>query len=191
MKFQKVVVLSVSLFAVTACTGNAGGGDLDDIVKAESGSEDGGDADAGTASSDEAGGVATGDRIGLGRLENEDLRNLLHTEIDKRVTKSGAVSDGAEESTELGDGETFQYTVVKLSRGLDDVSGDPSEVPDGIEVEINGWYKRTLVQKEAPEPEVKCMSFDTYAHLVKKAGKWVVPENYEVVFNREDSEDCY
>ncbi len=176
---RKVLALSAPILTVLtlcACTDTSGAaGDPDDVVKAEA----------------KGAPAQEGDRVALGRLEDEDLRKMIHTELEKRITKTGAVGDGAEEATELGDGDSFQYTVVKLSRGPDDVSGDPSEVPDGVEVEVNGWYKRSLAQKEAKDPEVACMSFDTYTHLVKKAGKWVVPDDYQVVFNREDSEDCY
>lgn len=174
-------VLALSL---AACTG---GRAPQEAVTAS----DDGTAPPAAASATAAKGVEVDGKVGLGKIENDDLRKMIHDELERRVTRTSAVGDGAEEAVELGTGETFQYTVVKLSRGLDDVSGDPAESPDGLEVEVNGWYKKTLAQKDAGDPAVSCMSFDTYAKVVKHGAKWSVPDDYQVVFNREDQEDCY
>ena len=146
-----------------------------------------------TLKADDGSGVElAGDgRVALGRLQNDDLRDLIHSALEERISKDGPASETAEEKIELGDVESFQFTVVKLSRGPDDISGDPAETPDGLEVEVNGWYKRTLSQKDAGEPEISCVSFDTYARVTKHGKRWSVPKDYQVSFNREDNEDCY
>lgn len=189
-RWTTIIMGSLVVAAAVGCTSTGGGEEGGDAVVAADeessakGAEEG--AKDAKAAADAAPAPAA-DRLPLGRLESDDLKKLIHGALEKRVVKTG----GGEEATELGDEASFQFTVVKLSRGADDVSSDPSETPDGAEIEVNGWYKRTMAQRDAQEPQISCVSFDTNVGLAQKQGKWVVPDDFQLVFNREDNEDCY
>lgn len=118
--------------------------------------------------------------LALGKLESEELRKTVYAGLEKRLTKP--------QTEEIGDFDNFQFTVTRLLNGTDDVSGDANDrAPDGMEVEVTGWYKRLGTGTAKPN----CFSFDTTTPVVKKAERWVVPDDYQIVFGREDSEDCY
>jgi hypothetical protein len=131
-----------------------------------------------------------GPPITLGALESEDMRHTLWKAFEQRLTKTQTVSDNAEEATELGDYDSFKFTVVKTMSGKDDISGDTSQAPDAVDVEVTGWYKRTLNQS-GQDAVSSCFSFDAVAPLKLRGADWIVPDDYQVVFGREDQEDCY
>lgn len=187
-RWTTIIMGSFVMAAAVGCTSTGGGEDSADVVVAAG---DESNAKGAKDAKPAAEAAPAADRLPLGRLEQDDLKKLIHGALEKRVVKSGAGEAGTEEATELGDEASFQFTVVKLSRGADDVSSDPSETPDGAEIEVNGWYKRTMAQRDAQEPQITCVSFDTNVGLAQKQGKWVVPDDFQLVFNREDNEDCY
>jgi hypothetical protein len=125
----------------------------------------------------------------LGAVEDESLRELIYKGLDERLSRTLTVGEGAEEVTEIGDYDSFRFTIVKLTRGADDVSGDPRAVPDGMDVEVSGWYKRTLKGDGDGKPQ--CTSFDAQLTVLKTQGEWRVSDEHPVTFGREDAEDCY
>lgn len=127
--------------------------------------------------------------MALGDLADDDAKEVVHEALATRLGKGRAKADGVEESIELGNLEAFRFTVVKVMVGKDDISGDLTQSPDGIDVEVTGWYKRTLVQSGSQKST--CFSFDTILPLARRPGTWVVPEDWAAALAREDEEDCF
>lgn len=162
--------VSVLLFAAAACTTGSGGNEPDSGVKATSTPRP-----AGT--------------FELGPIEDEDLKQTIYKGMDARLGKTLAVGQDAEETTEIGDYESFRFAIVKLTRGNDDVSGEPGAAADGMDVEVSGWYKRTV--DGDGETRAGCTSFDARLTVLKREGRWTVSDEHPMTFGREDPEDCY
>lgn len=128
-------------------------------------------------------------RLELGPMEDEDLRQIVYKGLSARLAKTLAVGEDAQESTEIGDYESFRFTIIKLTRGNDDVSGDPRATADGMDVETSGWFKRTV--NDSGDSKTGCTSFDAVVTLLKIQGDWSVSDENPVTFGREDAEDCY
>lgn len=116
-------------------------------------------------------------RLGLGPLTADDVRSVIHKGLAQKLAPA-----------EIGDLESFKMSVIKLSKGADDVSGDPTEQPDGLEVQVTGWYKRAGGGEDA---KAQCLSFDALVMVKKTTGDWAFPDPATVTLAREDQEDCY
>lgn len=125
----------------------------------------------------------------LGPITDEDLRQVIYQGLEARIGKSQPIGEGAEELTEIGDYDSFRFAIVKLTHGHDDVSTDQSVSPDGMDVEVTGWFKRTVTGDSDGKPT--CTSFDARITLLKKSGDWLFSDEHPVTFGREDPEDCY
>jgi hypothetical protein len=136
--------------------------------------------------------VPPGERLELGPVENEDLKHEIYEAMEKRLAHGDATSNGAEAATEIGDYDAFKFTIVKLTRGKDDVSGDPTTPPDGMDVEVTGWLRRTLADNGSGAEKSECVSFDAQIamHHEGEAG-WAIAKDQDVAFGRQDQEDCY
>jgi hypothetical protein len=124
----------------------------------------------------------------LGKLEDDALRQLLYEALGGRVNRSRDVGDGQTEMSELGEVESFEFNVIKTMR--DGVEIDGNEAPNRIDIEIRGWYRRSLAGGDASAQPV-CSSFDTMATVVYRRGVWTLEDGQELAFTREDQEDCY
>jgi hypothetical protein len=102
-----------------------------------------------------------------------------------------AQSEVKDVSTELGDVDSFRFTLMRLTKGDEDVTGDPREKPDGMEVEVTGWYKQTQPKVEGRGTVESCGSFDTRIWAVKVEGLWQLKGKVPLAIGREDPEDCY
>jgi hypothetical protein len=135
--------------------------------------------------------VAPGERYELGPIESDDLKKAIYEGMEARLAHGDATSNGAEAATEIGDYEAFKFTIVKLTRGKDDVSGDPTTAPDGMDVEVTGWLRRTADAGTGEKAE--CVSFDAQVvmqHDPSGSG-WTMAKDQDVSFGRQDQEDCY
>ena len=148
------------------------------------------------AASDSAAAVAPGSdddgvRVGIGPLGDSDIQEAIYKGIEAKVAGSRKRGQGNEVETELGDLESFKFTVVKLTKGADDVSGSGSALlgaqADGMDVQVTGWYKRTVSAAPAPS----CASFDLLVTISRQGGVWHLKGETPLSFQREDSEDCF
>ena len=128
--------------------------------------------------------------IVVGPLLDEDLRHVVWKAMEARITRAQKLDTGAEEAFELGDFNTFHFTVTKTLNGSDDISGEATQLADGLEVEATGWYKKTSSPPDS-EPKATCYSFDAPVPLTHRGGAWTVPDAFQIAFAREDQEDCY
>lgn len=124
----------------------------------------------------------------LGKLEDEAVRQLLYEALGGRVNRSRDVGDGQTELSELGEVETFELNVIKTMR--DGVEIDGNEAPNHLDIEIRGWYRRSLTGGDASAQPV-CSSFDTMATVVYRSGVWKLEDGQQLAFTREDQEDCF
>jgi len=192
---MRVTLLAVSLLCLSGCVTGGESKPADDGLEE---GEDPEEAKARSAAAKDAAAAVPGDvppdptigELTLGRLEDEELRKSIYNGFEKRIARKTDLGDGQQEQTELGDYDSFQFTVTKLTSGEDDVSTDPTQPPDAMELEVTGWYKKSLV-KGGNEPKSTCYSFDAMAPLVRKGQSWGLPDDYKVAFVREDNEDCY
>lgn len=164
--------LLLSILYLAGCTGGSGG-----------------DANETQLQVDERAAARPEGALELGPIEDEDLRQVIYQGLGARLDKTLATGSASEETTEIGDYESFRFTILKLTRGTDDVSGDPSATPDGMNVEVSGWYRRTVSGEEDGKPQ--CTSFDAQLTMTRTQGAWAVSNEHPLTFGREDPEDCY
>lgn len=148
-----------------------------------------GTGDAGGGETEISATTADQGRLELGPITDEDLRQVIYQGLDARLSKAQPVGESAEELTEVGDYDSFRFAIVKLTHGHDDVSSDLTVTPDGMDVEVTGWFKRTVTGDAETKPT--CTSFDARITLLKKDGEWHFSDDHPVTFGREDPEDCY
>lgn len=131
------------------------------------------------------------DALALGPVTDSRLKALFYQAAEATMAFRDAQSETKDVSTELGDVDSFRFTVMRLTKGEEDVTGDPREKPDGMEVEVTGWYKQTRPQRDGRGSAESCGSFDTRLWAVKVEGLWQLKGKVPLVIGREDSEDCY
>lgn len=130
-----------------------------------------------------------GKRFALGPLTDSDVQQVIYRGLETKLSQSQTHADGTEETTDIGRAKDFKYTIIKLTRGGDDVSGSPNERADGMDVEVTGWYRRTT--RGDTETKAACTSFDAFVTLTKKQGDWSLADKPGPTFAHEDPEDCY
>jgi hypothetical protein len=178
MERATVRALSIWVFGMLCLTTQSGcetngGDDLSEPV------EDFADASDSRASADDSKSAP----LALGKLYDEEVRQVIHDGLKARI-EVGTDQQGVE----IGDEVTFKYSVLKLTKGKDDVSGGKGDDADGLEVEVTGWFKQHVEGGSGPS----CISFDTTVPVVKLAGKWQLPKDYAAVsYSRQDQEDCF
>lgn len=133
--------------------------------------------------------AASGDASGfnIGPVEDSELKTLIYDALKSQV-EAEAHSGGIK--TNLGEEETFEFTIVKLTLGDDDVSNDPRAGANGVHVEITGWLQKTL-PTDSGDLKPECTSFDTEVPVRKTKESWALPAGHVFKFSREDAEDCY
>jgi hypothetical protein len=127
-------------------------------------------------------------KLALGPLQDEDARHVFWSALDKRLSRTQKAGDG-DVTIELGDYESFFFTVVKVQHAGDDVSSDTPQPADAVSVEVTGWYKKS--GKQGGQTKDNCFSFDVTLPAALQGGKWQVPEAAKAELAREDAEDCY
>lgn len=121
------------------------------------------------------------DSLKVGPATDDGLNKVLYKALEIRLNSLGKDSGHA---TEIGDFESFKFTVTRLAKGKDDAVG--SEVPDNGEADVTGWYKAQ------DDKGASCTSFDATVKFVREGGEWRVPPGEEAAkFTREDGEDCF
>jgi len=135
--------------------------------------------------------IPSDDVLTLGPVSDNRLKALFYQAIEGTMVARDAQSDAKDVSTELGDVDSFRFTIMRLTKGDEDVTGDPRERPDGMDVEVTGWYKRTQPQGEGRRLAESCASFDTRILAVKVEGLWQLKGKIPLIIGREDPEDCY
>lgn len=127
----------------------------------------------------------------LGRLGDQSLKNLIYSGVEASL---GAREGGAEQdqgNVAIGDMDSFKFTVLRLTKGGIDISGDTSQKADGMDVEVTGWYKRTLSRRDDQHASESCASFDLRVGMRRQDEKWLIKDKIPLKFGREDLEDCY
>lgn len=124
-------------------------------------------------------------KLGPGLIEDIDLKELVYQGVEKQLV----ATENEETSVEIGDFESFKFSVTKMTKGGEDVTSVPTEQPDRLFVELTGWYKRTA--KTGDEPVENCFSFESIVALTGDSDSWVYDDKEVLKFNRESSEDCY
>jgi len=127
----------------------------------------------------------------LGPVTDSRLKALFYQAIEGTMVVRDAHSEAKDASTELGDVDSFRFTIMRLTKSDEDVTGDPRERPDGMDVEVTGWYKQTLPRGEGQRAIENCASFDTRILAVKVEGLWQLKGKIPLTIGREDPEDCY
>lgn len=136
--------------------------------------------------------VANEEALSLGPVTDSRLKALFYQAIEgTMVARDTQAPESKDVSTELGDVDSFRFTIMRLTKGEEDVTGDPRERPDGMDVEVTGWYKRTLPHGDGRRPAESCASFDTRILAVKVEGLWQLKGKIPLTIGREDPEDCY
>lgn len=133
--------------------------------------------------------VAVSGSYPLGRLQDDVIEKLLYEALKLRVNGSKDGSPGITEVRELGEQKSFEFSIVKSMR--DGLETEGQERPNQLEVEVRGWFRRDRGHGKAPESTPSCASFDTVATVIHSNGQWILGENQQFVFTREDEEDCY
>lgn len=135
--------------------------------------------------------LAEEDTLTLGPLTDSRLKDLFYQAAEATMASRDAQSEERGVVTELGDVDSFRFTLMRLTKGQEDVTGDPREKPDGMEVEVTGWYKQTRPEGEGRGTAESCGSFDTRIWAVKVEGLWQLKDKVPLAIGREDPEDCY
>lgn len=164
---------------------------------------------------DDAAPTTPANAVALGPIEDEALRDLVYKALQSNMNSSQPIAEGAEEITELGDADTFKFAVVKISTSGSDAAaaatassgatesgqGPLRAVPgqavagldakgDGdMEVQVTGWFKRSVVGNVDTSPT--CKGFDAVVALERSSGTWKVKNAPMRPLEREDNEDCF
>jgi len=134
-------------------------------------------------------GIDSGVRYNLGPLTDEELQDVAYQALRQALGGTKALGDGASEASELGEPSSFSFNIVKLLQGKDDISGEGGQA-DGMDVEVTGWYKRSLRQNtDLQDPT--CTSFDALVAIIKQGDAWHPTPGETPTFGREDREDCF
>lgn len=144
-----------------------------------------------SASSPQGVELVNDDALALGPVRDPRLKELFYQAVEGTLAAKDSKAEGEELSTELGDPDSFRFTVIRLTRAGGDVSADPDGKPDGMDVEISGWYKRTKPLRLERRTIDICGSFDVRIAAVKFEGLWQLRDKIPLSLGREDVEDCY
>lgn len=123
--------------------------------------------------------------IAPGPIDDIDLKEVAYQGVEKQLL----ASETEQTRVEIGDFESFKFTIVKMSRAGEDITNISSEQPDRLTVETTGWYKRAA--KDGDEPSENCFSFESTVHLNAEGDAWVYDDKEPLTFTRENSEDCF
>lgn len=139
------------------------------------------------AKADEA--PSDGKPLALGPVADEDFRKSIYKALDSRISKKQALDEEGEQTTEIGDLESFKFTVTRLNKGKEEITGQ--EAPDNAEVEVTGWYKVSVSSKSQADASPECTSFDATVWVSKVGEEWQATAGQDPVIGREDAEDCF
>ena len=192
--YQVALTLSV-LPALAACqTGGSTSDSLQDETGA--GAELAGNEPAGQAQEQQEAATPPSEpedsghgHFNLGPLLDDDLKDVVYQGLQDTLGAPKVVGQGEEEITELGESGHFNFNVVKLLRGKDDISGEGGAA-DGMDVEVTGWYKRS-VRNSAEQQDPACTSFDAIVAISKQGDAWHLTPGETQTYGREDREDCF
>lgn len=122
-----------------------------------------------------------------GPLEDIDLKEIAYQGIEKQLS----AYDTEKVRVEIGDFESFKFTIVHMSRAGEDITNIATEQPDRLTVATSGWYKRA--ERTAADGSIgeKCFSFETTVHLSSEGEMWIYDDREPLKFSRENTEDCF
>jgi hypothetical protein len=133
--------------------------------------------------------LGSGVHYNLGSLTDQELQDVAYQALRQALGGTKALGDGESEASELGEPSSFTFNIVKLLQGKDDISGEGGQA-DGMDVEVTGWYKRSLRQNtDSQDPT--CTSFDALVAIIKQGDAWHPTPGETPTFGREDREDCF
>jgi hypothetical protein len=190
--FLSLVALTVAVIMGGGCTPTASDSTMQD--EPISATDDASSTDASASGSIPSPGPSDVSGLSLGPIDDQSLKKMLYDALKVQIVTEGA-SGGIQ--TAPGDMGTFEFSIVKLTQGDNDVSNDPRSGADGIEVEISGWLQKTIPAEPSADGESdgkerqECSSFDTTVAVRKTKSGWDMPAGHVFKFSREDAEDCY
>jgi hypothetical protein len=129
--------------------------------------------------------------LASGTLTDKDMKELLYRAIGQSLGAKKEQGEGTESKIEPGDMDGFKFTILRLTKDGVELSGDGGGRPDGMEVEITGWYKKVTRLEGRARPVENCGSFDLRVAAVKVGTGWQIADKIPLSFAREDEEDCY
>jgi len=168
--------LLISLSAVTACVTT--GASESEIIPTTS------DIDDPTTVGEDNVPVTKSNTLTLGPIEDVDLKEIIYQGLEKQMLASETETT----KVEIGDFESFKFSIVKMNNTSDEVGDIPSQEPEKISVEVTGWYKKGTIGDDATD---KCFSFYSQIELNSKNEMWIYDERAPLKFTRENTEDCY
>lgn len=127
------------------------------------------------------------DAVAPGPVTDVDLKEIIYQGAEKQLL----ASETETERVEIGDFESFKFTITKLMHNGEDVTNLSNEPSDRMAVELSGWYKRSPKSDEEDGNNDQCFSFDATAHLNADGDSWSYDDNEPLSFVRQNSEDCY
>jgi hypothetical protein len=128
--------------------------------------------------------VAKPNTLALGPIEDIDIKEVIYQGLEKQMLASETETT----KVEIGDFESFKFSIIKMNNTAANTEEIPSQSADEITVEVTGWYKKGTVGDEASD---KCFSFDSQVNLSNQNEIWIYDEKAPLKFTRENTEDCY
>jgi len=128
--------------------------------------------------------VAKSNTLALGPIDDVDVKEVIYQGLEKQMLETETETT----KVEIGDFESFKFSIVKMNTDTADTDGIPSQEPEIITVEVTGWYKRGTIGDEASD---KCFSFETQVDLISETEIWTYDDKAPLKFTRENTEDCY
>jgi hypothetical protein len=128
--------------------------------------------------------VAKPNTLALGPIEDVDIKEVIYQGLEKQLLATETETT----KVEIGDFESFKFSIIKMNNVTADTDGIPSQEADKITVEVTGWYKKGTIGDDATD---KCLSFDSQMNLTSENEMWIYDDKAPLKFTRENTEDCY
>lgn len=128
--------------------------------------------------------VAKPNTLALGPIEDVDINEVIYQGLEKQLLAKETETT----KIEIGDFESFKFSIIKMNNITTDTADIPSQEADKITVEVTGWYKKGTIGDDATD---KCLSFDSQINLSLENEMWTYDDKTALAFTRETAEDCY
>ncbi len=128
--------------------------------------------------------VAKSNALALGPIDDVDIKEVIYQGMEKQML----ATENETTKVEIGDFESFKFSIIKMNNTTADTEDIPSQEADKITVEVTGWYKKGTIGDDATD---RCFSFDSQVNLSAENEMWVYEDKAPLKFMRENTEDCY
>ncbi len=128
--------------------------------------------------------VAKPNTLALGPIDDIDIKEVIYQGLEKQLLATETETT----KVEIGDFESFKFSVIKINKTTTDTEVIPSQEADKITAEVTGWYKRGTIGDDATD---KCFSFDSQVNLNSENEMWIYDDKAPLNITRENTEDCY